>query len=55
MDESGIDSNENYPYGWSKKGQRFHSSRPGFRRDRLSIIGALCKNKLLDTMVYQGY
>lgn len=55
MDESGIDSNETYPYGWSKKGQRFHSSRPGKRRDRLSIVGALWKEKLLAPMVYQGY
>lgn len=55
MDESGIDSHETYPYGWSKKGQRFHSSRPGKRRDRLSIIGALWQEKLLAPMVYQGY
>ncbi|NES25766.1 MAG: IS630 family transposase [Symploca sp. SIO3E6] len=55
MDESGIDSNETLPYGWSKKGQRFHSSRPGKRRERLSIVGALCQDKLLAPMVYQGY
>lgn len=55
MDESGIDSHETYPYGWSKKGERFHSSRPGKRRDRLSIIGALWPEKLLAPMVYQGY
>ena len=25
VDESGIDNNETYPYGWSKKGTRFYS------------------------------
>ena len=36
MDESGINNNESYPYGWSKKGERLYSMRPGKRQDRLS-------------------
>lgn len=55
MDESGIDSNESYPYGWCEKGQRFHSVRPGKRRERLSIIGALSGQTFFAPMVYQGY
>lgn len=55
MDESGIDSNENYPYGWCEKGERFHSVRPGKRRERLSIIGALLESEFFAPMVYQGY
>lgn len=55
MDESGIDNNESYPYGWSKKGKRYHSVRPGKRRERISIIGALCEGTFFAPMVYQGY
>lgn len=55
MDESGINSNENYPYGWSKKGERFYSSKPGKNRERLSIIGALCESQFMAPMVYKGY
>lgn len=55
MDESGINNNESYPYGWSKKGERLYSMRPGKRQDRLSIIGALCEHKFMAPMVYQGY
>ncbi len=55
IDESGIDSNETNPYGWSKKGERCQGSRPGKRAERLSIIGALCNNNFFAPMVYQGY
>ena len=55
MDESGINSNESYAYGWSKKGERYYDSRPGKNRERLSIIGALCQGKFLAPLVYQGY
>ena len=55
LDESGINNNESYPYGWSKKGKRFYSFRPGQRQERLSIIGALCEEKFFAPMVYQGY
>ena len=46
---------ETYPYGWSKKGERCHSTRPGKKQARLSIIGALCDNIFWAPMVYQGY
>jgi hypothetical protein len=52
IDESGINNNEGYPYGWSKKGEKLYSMRPGKRQDRLSIIGALCDGKFLASMVY---
>lgn len=55
MDESGINSNESYPYGWSKKGERYYDSRPGKNRERLSIIGALCQTQFFAPLVYQGY
>lgn len=55
MDESGINSNEPAAYAWCEKGKRYHDTRPGKRRERLSIIGALCENVFLAPMVYQGY
>lgn len=55
MDESGIDSHQTYQYGWSAKGNRFHSSQPGKRGHRVSIIGALCGKQFFAPMVYQGY
>ncbi|PSO58671.1 MAG: hypothetical protein BRC36_17455 [Cyanobacteria bacterium QH_2_48_84] len=55
MDESGIDSNESYPYGWCEPGQRFHAQRPGYGKERLSIIAGLCGKQFLAPMVNQGY
>lgn len=55
IDESGIDSNDSYSYGWSLKGKRFYSTKPGKNRERLSIIGALCEDIFFAPMVYQGY
>ncbi|PSO80976.1 MAG: hypothetical protein BRC41_13705 [Cyanobacteria bacterium QH_9_48_43] len=55
MDESGIDSNESSPYGWCEKGQRFQAQRLGKGRETLSLMGALCQEKFLAPMVYQGY
>ena len=55
MDESGIDNNESYEYGWNKKGARFYSKKPGKRLERISIIGGLCQEKFLAPMVYKGY
>ncbi len=55
MDESGINSNESYPYGWSKKGERYYDSKPGKNRERLSIIGAGSQTRFFAPLVYQGY
>jgi transposase len=55
IDESGIDSNETYPYGWCPQGERFVGNRPGKRQKRLSLIGALCQNLFFAPFVYQGY
>ncbi|GET37947.1 hypothetical protein MiSe_27010 [Microseira wollei NIES-4236] len=55
MDESGINNNETATYAWCKKGKRYHDTRPGKRRYRLSIIGTLSNGKFFDPMVYQGY
>jgi transposase len=55
VDESGIDNNEAYPYGWALRGQRLHDTKPGNRAQRLSIIGALAGNKFFAPFVFEGY
>ena len=55
MDESEIDSNESFPYGWCEPGQRFYAQRPGFSKERLSIMAAICQEQFLAPMVDQGY
>lgn len=55
IDESGINNSETSTHGWCQEGKRFHGTRPGKRRDRLSLIGALCEHQFFAPMVYQGY
>ena len=55
IDESGIDSNQSSPYGWSQKGERCPGIRPGKRQKRLSLIGALCQERFFAPLVYTGY
>ena len=55
MDESGIDDTEDYPYGYSPRGQRFHSLRRGSRTTRVSMIAALNKKELQAPMTFEGY
>ena len=55
LDESGIDDNESYPYGWSKQGFRCHSTKSGKRTERVSFIGALNQNHFIASMVFNGY
>ncbi|BET39254.1 hypothetical protein [Spiroplasma ixodetis] len=39
IDESGIDDNEFYKYGWSEKGKRLFDNKPAYKIKRMSIIG----------------
>jgi transposase len=36
MDESGINNNEVYEYGWNEKGSRYYSKKPGVRARNVS-------------------
>jgi transposase len=55
LDESGIDNNENYPYGYSLKGTRFFAEKQAFCTKRLSILASLnCKN-IIAPFVFDGY
>lgn len=55
LDESGINANERYDYGYAPKGERLYSLKPGSRGQRISIIGALRDGNIIASMVYDGY
>ena len=40
IDESGMDSREDYSYGWNAKGQRFYALKSGIRQGRVNRIAA---------------
>lgn len=46
IDESGIEDNDFYTYGWALKCKRLFADKPGFKRRRVSIIGALNEGKV---------
>jgi len=54
-DESGIDNNETYPYGYAPRGKRLHDVKLGYRTQRISIAGALNKNTFFAPFVFEGH
>lgn len=54
IDESGIDNQDDYSYGWNEKGQRFYALKSGKRSIRVSIIIGLCQGKLLAPFTFEG-
>jgi hypothetical protein len=42
VDESGLESLEDYGYGWNEKGQRYYDLKSGKRSVQVSIISGLC-------------
>lgn len=55
IDESGIDNTEDYPYGYCRKGKRFHALKSGKKTQRVSMIAALNKEKIVAPMTFEGY
>ncbi|WP_237342968.1 IS630 family transposase [Wolbachia endosymbiont of Folsomia candida] len=55
IDESGIDDNEFYAYGWAPKGKRLFAEKPAFKKKRISIIGALNQGKVGAPCAFEGY
>lgn len=55
IDESGIDNTEDYEYGYCKKGERFHALKSGIKSQRISMIAALNKKKIIAPMTFEGY
>lgn len=54
MDESGIETNANYEYGYSPKGTRCYGMKSGKRGKRISMIGAWCAGNFLAPMTFEG-
>ncbi len=54
VDEAGIDSREEYPYGYCEIGQRFHALKSGKRTQRVSWIAALKQGNLFAPMTFIG-
>ena len=55
LDETGMDNNEVYSYGWAPRGQRLYAEKPVVRTQRISVIGALNNNVLRATLAFEGY
>lgn len=54
MDEAGFDNREDYPYGYSTKGERCYALTSGKRTQRVSWISALREKKLLAPLTFIG-
>lgn len=56
-DETGMDSDEVYPYGWAPKGQRCEALKQGCRstRQRINLVAGLKQGRLLAPVIFTGY
>jgi transposase len=55
LDESGMDSRDEYDYGWNERGQRFHALKSGRREGRVNTIAnALCNQNLIAPFTVEG-
>ena len=50
-----MDDNERYNYVYSVIGQPFHSSRPGHRKKRVSMIACLAAKALFAPFMFEGH
>ena len=54
LDESGMDSRDDYGYGYAPKGERCHDLKSGQRSGRVNMIAALCDGKLMAPFTVDG-
>lgn len=54
VDESGMDSRDDYAYGWNERGERFHALKCGRRQNRINMIAALCDQHLIAPFTVDG-
>lgn len=54
VDEAGMDSRDEYSYGWNQRGERFHSLQTGRRTGRVNMIAAWCAQQLLAPFTIDG-
>ena len=53
-DESGMDSRDEYGYGWNERGERFHALKLGKRTGRVNMIAAYCDGELMAPFTIEG-
>lgn len=49
-----MDSRDDYGYGYSPRGERFHDLKSGCRTGRVNMIAALCQQQLLAPFTVEG-
>ena len=54
VDEAGMDSREDYAYGYSPKGERLHALKSGTRSGRVNMIAAWCNYELFAPFTIEG-
>ena len=54
VDEAGMDSRDEYSYGWNQRGERFHALKTGRRSGRVNMIAAWCAQHLLAPFTVDG-
>lgn len=54
VDEAGFDNREDYPYGYSPKGERCYALKCGKKRERVSWISALKSGKIIAPLTFEG-
>jgi putative transposase len=55
LDESGIEDNVTFNYGWSFEGDRCYDLKTYQHKRRISMISALCNKKLFAPLIFEGY
>jgi transposase len=53
-DEAGFDNRDDYPYGYSPKGEKCYALKSGKKRERTSWISALREKKLFAPLTFEG-
>lgn len=54
VDESGMDERDNYGYGWSPAGERFHGLKSGRRQGRVNMIAGYRAGQLIAPFTVEG-
>lgn len=52
--DAGLDNREDYPYGYSLKGERCYALKSGKRTERVSWISALKEGRLFAPLTFEG-
>jgi transposase len=54
VDEAGFDNRDDYPYGYSPRGERCYGMKSGKRTERVSWISALKEKTIFAPLTFQG-